>query len=276
VVRANRAVIENLAVQLERRAVAGSAAPPADSVAAAAPLRAVELVDVAFRYSPESPAVLEGVSLRIEAGEAVGIVGPSGGGKTTLVDLLAGLLRPTQGRVEIDGEPLDGARVAAWQASIGYVPQDVLVLDASVRENIAFGVVPEAIDDERVREAARQAGASSFIEALPGGFQAKTSGLGGSLSGGQRQRLGLARALYRNPSLLVLDEATNALDADTERSIIDGVVRNRGPRTVVVVAHGTAAIAACDRVFELAAGRLRERSTVTPAGRPPRLRWGAE
>ena len=273
VVRANRAVIDNLAAQLARRATlrdteADAARPRA------APLRAVELVDLGFRYSAEAPWVLDGASLRIEAGAAIGIVGASGCGKTTVVDLLTGLLAPTRGRIEIDGEPLDASRIAVWQRSIGYVPQDVLILDATVRENIAFGVDPADIDDERVRAAAAQAGASSFIEALPGGLLARTVGPGGSLSGGQRQRLGLARALYRDPALLVLDEATNALDAETERSIIDTVVRNRGTRTVVVVAHGAAAIAACDRVYELAGGRLVERRAA--AGRASRLRWGVE
>jgi HlyD family secretion protein len=168
-----------------------------------------------------------------------------------------GLLVPSGGHIMVDGRPLAVQR-PAWQRSIGYVPQLVALLDASVRENIAFGVDAAAIDDARVREAARQAGAAEFIEALSGGYGARVSG--GSLSGGQRQRLGIARALYREPALLVLDEATGSLDAATERAIVDAVIRNRGGRTVVVVAHGGAAIDACDRVYELRNGVLRERA----------------
>jgi ABC-type multidrug transport system fused ATPase/permease subunit len=259
VIRANRATIENLASQLEHRSAAR--AEPAGTAARPMPFRSIGLSGVSFRYSPETPWVLADVSLRIDAGAAVGIVGPSGGGKTTLVDLLVGLMSPTSGRIEIDGETLDPQRVDAWQQGIGYVPQEVMILDATVRENIAFGVDPAEIDDERVRAAAKQAGAAAFIESLPGGFLARTSGLGGSLSGGQRQRLGIARALYRNPSLLVLDEATNSLDADTERAIVDTVVRNRGSRTLVIVAHGDSVIGACDRVYEMRNGRLHERGS---------------
>jgi ABC-type bacteriocin/lantibiotic exporter with double-glycine peptidase domain len=269
VIRANRATLENLASQLEHRTAAR--AEPAGTAATPMPFRSIGLSGVSFRYSPETPWVLADVSLRIGAGAAVGIVGPSGCGKTTLVDLLVGLMLPTSGRIEIDGEALDPQRVETWQQAIGYVPQEVMILDATVRENIAFGVDPAGIDDERVRAAAKQAGAAAFIESLPGGFLARTSGVGGSLSGGQRQRLGIARALYRNPSLLVLDEATNSLDADTERAIIDTVVRNRGSRTLVIVAHGDSVIGACDLVYELRDGRLHERGSSTA-----RLRWGVE
>ena len=267
VIRANRATIESLASQLEHRTAARK--EPAGTAATPMPFRSIGISGVSFRYAPETPWVLADVSLRIAAGAAVGIVGPSGCGKTTLVDLLVGLMLPTSGRIEIDGETLDPQRVEAWQQTIGYVPQEVMILDATVRENIAFGVDPAEIDDERVRAAAKQAGAAAFIESLPGGFLARTSGVSGSLSGGQRQRLGIARALYRNPSLLVLDEATNSLDADTERAIIDTVVRNRGSRTLVIVAHGDSVIGACDQVYELRNGRLHER-----AASPVRLRWG--
>ncbi len=269
VIRANRATIESLASQLEHRTAARK--EPAGTAATPMPFRSIGISGVSFRYAPETPWVLADVSLRIAAGAAVGIVGPSGCGKTTLVDLLVGLMLPTSGRIEIDGETLDPQRVEAWQQTIGYVPQEVMILDATVRENIAFGVDPAEIDDERVRAAAKQAGAAAFIESLPGGFLARTSGVSGSLSGGQRQRLGIARALYRNPSLLVLDEATNSLDADTERAIIDTVVRNRGSRTLVIVAHGDSVIGACDQVYELRNGRLHER-----AASPVRLRWGVE
>jgi HlyD family secretion protein len=273
VLRANRPVIENVAAELEHRATArGTRASDAKPRVE----KGIELLGVSFRYSPDTPLVLRDANLRISAGDAVGIVGTSGCGKTTLVDLVLGLLSPASGRVEIDGVALDEGRVPAWQRSIGYVPQDVLIMDASVRENIAFGIDPASIDDERVREVARQAGADGFIEALPGGYSARISGVSGGLSGGQRQRVGIARALYGDPSLLVLDEATNALDAGTESAIIEAVVRNRGARTVLIVAHGASLIESCDRVHELRDGKLFEVLPRAACGRAARLRLGTE
>jgi ATP-binding cassette, subfamily B, bacterial PglK len=259
VVRSNRHAIESLASELGSAVYEPRVPESPRSKSAPAPVRAVELTGVSFQFSPGTPRVLDNVTLRIPAGTAIGIIGESGSGKTTLVDLIVGLIRPTSGRIEVDGENLDARRVPAWQQSIGYVPQDVMILDASVRENIAFGVAPGEIDDARVREVARQAGALEFIEALPGAFAAAAAGSGGGLSGGQRQRIAIARALYNEPALVVLDEATNSLDAETERAIIDTVVRNRGSRTVVVIAHGAAVIDACDRVYELRGGTLQDR-----------------
>jgi ABC-type multidrug transport system fused ATPase/permease subunit len=258
IVRGNRAAIEDVAAELAHGVV--PVVEPLPRVAREPALvRGVDLIGVSFQYSPAAPRVLDDASLHIPAGAVTGIVGASGCGKTTLVDLVLGLLEPVGGRIEIDGKTLDARRVPAWQRCIGYVPQDVLILHGPVRENIAFGVDPSEIDDARVREVARLAGAAAFIEALPGGYAARISGVGGGLSGGQRQRIGIARALYREPSLLVLDEATNSLDADTERAIIDTVIRNRGAQTVLIVAHGGAVIDACDQVFELRDGALRER-----------------
>ena len=202
--------------------------------------------------------------MRIPAGAAIGIVGASGCGKTTVVDLILGLLTPIAGRIEINGEALQAHCLPQWHRCVGYVPQDLMILDASVRENIAFGVDPDEIDDVRVRAVAALAGASEFIASLPGGFAARISGGTGALSGGQRQRIGIARALYHDPPLLILDEATNSLDAETERAIIEGVIRDRGARTILVVAHGVAAIEACDCVYELRNRRLYERGSPAP------------
>jgi ABC-type multidrug transport system fused ATPase/permease subunit len=269
VVRANRHAIESLASELHgRTSLAGTPEAPR-SADKPALVHALELVEVSFRFSHDAPLVLDNASLCIPAGAAIGIVGASGSGKTTLVDLIAGLIAPSNGRIDVDGVALDAHRVPAWQKSIGYVPQDVMILDASVRENIAFGVPSNEIDDARVIEVAGQAGAREFIEAMPGGFTANVSGVSGGLSGGQRQRIGIARALYLEPSLLVFDEATNALDADTERAIIDAVIRNRGSRTVIAVAHGAAVIDACDCVYELRSGTLRRCGTPPQARRAP-------
>lgn len=258
IVRSNRAGVEHIAAELAGRKPSPES-PAQETPAASAFQRDIELAGVSYRYAPDAPLVLDNASLKIAAGEAIGIVGASGCGKTTLVDLLLGLLSPVSGRIDIDGKPLDASWLPAWRKCIGYVPQDVMILDAPIRENIAFGVDPADIDDARLREVARLAGAGEFIEAMPGGYGARLSSVGASLSGGQRQRLGIARALYHDPGLLVLDEATNALDADTEHAIIDAVVRNRGKRTILIVAHGIAVIEACDRVYELRGGTLKER-----------------
>jgi HlyD family secretion protein len=258
VVRANRTAIEHLASELSVGSTTPRHVELQRSSSQRDSFRCIELVGVSFRYSPEAPLVLKGASLRIDAGAAIGIVGASGCGKSTLLDLILGLLTPVDGRIDVDGAALDAQRLPRWQQAIGYVPQDVIILDASLSENIAFGVNDAAIDPARVREVAAQAGAGDFIEALPGGYAAKLSGSGGGLSGGQRQRIGIARALYHKPSLLVLDEATNSLDVDTERAIIDAVVRYRGACTILVVAHGAAATAACERVYELRGGTLQE------------------
>jgi len=257
ILRNNRPAIDNIAAELLSHPQA-----PATDTSAPAPIslqQAIELDAVSFRYAPHARRVLDEVSLRIAAGSVVGITGESGSGKTTLVDLVLGLLSPENGRIDIDGRRLEDATVPGWQASVGYVPQDVMILDASVRENIAFGLAPGEIDEARVREAAAGAGAAGFIESLPGGYAARLSANGANLSGGQRQRIGIARALYRRPVFLVLDEATNALDRDSERVVIDAVIRNRGARTLLIVAHGAALIDACDRVYELREGTLRER-----------------
>jgi HlyD family secretion protein len=276
IVRSNRAAVEEVASELAASApdpeIAASRKPPG----ALQSVWSIELVGVSFRYAPQAPLIVDNASLSISAGDAIGIVGASGSGKTTLIDLILGLLSATSGRIEIDGKALDTASLPAWRRRIGYVPQDVLILDAPVRENIAFGVDPADIDDARVREVACQAGASEFIEALAGGYSARISGVGGGLSGGQRQRIGIARALYHEPSLLVLDEATNALDADTEHAIIDAVVQNRGTRTVLIVAHGAALIDACDRVYELRGGSLHDRGSPQARSRALRARWGGE
>ena len=271
IVRANRSAIESLAFELTGSHRNDAVCTPPHLFDQPAFRGGVELSSVSFRYSPATPLLLDNASLRFDSGAAIGIVGASGCGKTTLVDLVLGLLMPTDGHIAVDGELLDERRIPAWQRSVGYVPQDVMILNASVRENIAFGVDPTGIDDARVRAVACQAGASEFIEALPGGYAAEIAGAGGGLSGGQRQRIGIARALYGNPSLLVFDEATNALDVESERAIIETVIRNRGTRTLLIVAHGAAVIDACDRVYVLRDGVLSERGP-----RAARLRRVAE
>ncbi len=215
--------------------------------------RAVTLEHVDHDYGGQS--VLRDLSLEIPAGEITAIVGPSGTGKTTLVDLIAGLITAKGGAVRIDGRPLDEIDLQAWRRSIGYVPQEMLMLHTSVRRNVSLGD-PE-IDDETVLAALRDAEALEVIEKLPGGLDASVGERGSMLSGGQRQRIAIARALASRPRLLILDEATAALDPETEQAIWATVSRLRGRTTVVAISHQPALASVADRVYRIEDGGAR-------------------
>lgn len=217
---------------------------------------AVEVRGLGFRYATNAPLVLDDVSLRIEKGTRVGIVGTTGSGKSTLMDLLTGLLVPTEGTILVDGEPLRGDRIRSWQRTIAHVPQSIFLTDASIRENIALGVHPSEIDDDRVRLAAQQAQIAKHIEANPRGYDAAVGERGVRLSGGQRQRIGIARALYRSASVLVLDEATSALDNETERQVMQAIETLDRELTILVIAHRLSTVQRCDAIVELESGRV--------------------
>jgi ABC-type multidrug transport system fused ATPase/permease subunit len=216
--------------------------------------RDVEFVDVSFRFLPQLP-VLRGVSITIAKGERIGIAGPTGSGKSTLIDLLLGLLEPSEGELRIDGRPLDSASRVAWQRQVAHVPQSIFLADDTLAANIAFGVTGP-VDPERIAEAARSAGIHAFIAALPEGYQTRCGERGIRLSGGQRQRIGIARALYKQASFLVLDEATSALDTDTEREVISAISGLSHDITVVMVAHRLSTLVDCDRIFHLNQGAI--------------------
>ena len=192
---------------------------------------------VHFRYSRESPWVLNGLNLVITKGARVGLVGSTGSGKSTTLDLLMGLLMPTKGKLLIDGQPVSGNRLRDWQRSIAHVPQSIYLADTSLAENIAFGIPLDEIDLNRVERAARQAQIADYIESSPEGYQTHVGERGIRLSGGQRQRIGIARALYKQASVLVLDEATSALDNATEQLIMDTMGMLNKNLTVVLIAH---------------------------------------
>jgi len=217
--------------------------------------RAIELCDVRFRYPGAAADALGGVSLRIAAGEAVGIAGPTGAGKSTLVDIVLGLLAPDSGAVRIDGMDISVSR-RSWQRQIGYVPQDIYLLDDTIRRNVAFGIADREIDDEAVAAAVEAAQLTDFLRTLPGGLETTVGNRGIRLSGGQRQRIGIARALYHDPAVLVMDEATSALDSETEAAVIEAIARLRGDRTIVIIAHRLSTLSTCDRVVHLRTGRL--------------------
>jgi ABC-type multidrug transport system fused ATPase/permease subunit len=221
-------------------------------------LRELTIDDLSFCY-PTSGKVLDGISLTIKAKSVIGIVGSTGSGKSTFLDLLLGLLEPSAGRVIIDGMPLDSNSVRRWQASLGYVPQQIFLTDGSVAENIALGVPKDEIDMERVRSVAKAAHVDEFVGQLPGGYDSEIGERGLRLSGGQRQRIGIARALYRNPSVLLLDEATSALDNLTEHEIMDTLQSLMGQKTILIVAHRLTTLRLCDEIVLLQNGKITAR-----------------
>jgi ABC-type multidrug transport system fused ATPase/permease subunit len=226
-----------------------------ESVAPASPLswkNAITLCEVSYRYPGAPRPALEGLSLVIPKNTSLGVIGPTGSGKSTFVDLLLGLYRPTAGEILIDGQPFTSTLVPSWQASIGYVPQDIFLIDDTITRNIAFGLPGEKIDLVRLREACAMAQILDFVEGeLPNGFDTNVGERGIRLSGGQRQRIGLARALYHRPSLLILDEATSALDVATEAKLLEALRSLSGKISMVVAAHRLSAVANCDQLVDL-------------------------
>lgn len=212
----------------------------------------ISLERLNFSYGPTR--VLHEATLDIPAHGITVLVGPSGAGKTTLVDLVIGLHKPESGRITIDGAPLEEVSLSAWRGMIGYVPQELMLLHGSVRENIVLG--DATISDADIREALSQAGVLDFIDGLPGGLSCDVGQMGSKLSGGQRQRISLARALVRKPSLLILDEVTSALDHDTERRICENITSLAGRYTIVSITHRPAWLAIADRVYRIDGGQV--------------------
>ena len=210
---------------------------------------------LSFRYPSGSYDVLSNVNLSIHKGQKVGVVGSSGSGKSTLMNLLLGLLEPTRGKVLVYGRDLQDVS-SSWGARIGYVPQDVFLLDASIAENVAFGFEDKLVDLEKVNTSLQRAGLRATISALPDGLQTRVGEDGNLLSGGQKQRLGIARALYLDPDILFLDEATSALDGETEKLILNELDNFRGDATVILITHRLEVAQSCDTVIKLEAGSL--------------------
>ena len=217
---------------------------------------AIRFEAVRYRYTSDGPWVLEDLNLTIPMGARVGFVGSTGSGKSTALDLLMGLLMPTDGKLLVDGQPLNGNRVRAWQQTIAHVPQTIYLADASIAENIAFGVPFETIDMDRVQQVASQAQIADFIESGPDGYNALVGERGIFLSGGQRQRIGIARALYKKANVLVFDEATSALDNATEQSVMDAIEGLSSELTILFIAHRLTTIQRCDIIVELQNGKV--------------------
>lgn len=209
--------------------------------------------NLTFAYpNRQDKNILEDLSFKIIKNTSVGIVGKSGTGKSTLMDILLGLLHPQQGRISIDGKILDEDNINAWQRIVGYVPQSIYLSDKTIAENIAFGVSKDIIDMQQVELAAKQAQIHEFIiNNLPEAYNTIVGERGVMLSGGQRQRVGIARALYRNPQILFMDEATSALDKETEAAVNEAIQSLSGQKTMVIIAHRESAVAKCDRILKL-------------------------
>ena len=259
-----RSSVEAMASALKRvrrQEREGAASEPEQDVALE---KSITAEGVTFRYEGRAEPVLENVDMEIPVGSSVGIVGPSGAGKTTLVDVLLGLLEPQEGSVCADGVRIGRCR-DSYLKEIAYIPQNVFLLNDTIRSNVAFGVPPEEIDDGAVWDALEKAALAELVRKLPQGLDALIGENGIRLSGGERQRLGIARALYQRRKVMVFDEATSALDPETEKAVLDSVGSLRGEKTLVIISHRQSAVAGCERIYRVEGSRV-ELSAMTGRG----------
>lgn len=224
----------------------------------------IDFCNVSYRYPSALRDSLVDLDLTIRAGEFVGVTGESGAGKSTMVDVLLGLLAPTNGSLQVDGRVIAGID-SGWTKNVGYVPQAIFLIDDSIASNIALGTPRREIDEDKLRRVVTETRLDEFVAAQSDGLDTVVGEKGVRMSGGQRQRIGIARALYRDPSLLVLDEATSALDSETESAVMETVLSLKGSRTIVAIAHRTTTLSACDRIIHFSQGRIN--SDAQPASR---------
>jgi len=222
--------------------------------------RSMILEDVNFSYQNTSQQTLEKISIEIHSGESIGLVGASGAGKTTLMDVLLGLLPPEDGIISYNGKPLNES-YAEWHSQVAYLPQQIFLIDNTLKRNIALGIVDKEIDEEKLHQAIQKAKLKEVVDQLPQGVDTLLGERGIRLSGGQRQRVALARAFYHDRNVLVLDEATSALDNETEQEIVNEIQRLKGGKTLIVIAHRLTTVQHCDRIYRLNCGRVVECST---------------
>lgn len=219
----------------------------------------IELKDIVYKYPNTEVLIFDHASMEIPVGKSVGIVGTSGAGKTTVVDILLGLLQLQSGEILADGVEVR-EHYQSWLKNIGYIPQSIFMIDSTIRKNVAFGYADEDIDDEKVWRALKEAQLDEFVRGLPEGLDTSIGERGIRISGGQRQRIGIARALFEDPEVLVLDEATSALDNETEAAIMDSINRLHGKKTLIIIAHRLQTIEKCDMVYRVENGKVaRER-----------------
>ncbi len=214
----------------------------------------IRMENITYKYPGTDKLILSKATMEIPVGKSVGIVGTSGAGKTTIVDVLLGLLDPEEGKITADGVDVE-TNYRGWLKNIGYIPQTIFMTDSTIRKNVAFGVPDEDIDDNKVWQALKEAALDEFVKELPEGLDTQIGERGIRLSGGQRQRIGIARALFEDPEVLVLDEATSALDNDTEAAIMDSINRLHGRKTLVIIAHRLQTIEKCDMIYSIGDGK---------------------
>lgn len=252
-IQAGVAAVESVHADL----IGESTEMPRDMPAALGLKRQLEISDVFYRYPQAEKAGVTNITLKIKAGEKIGIVGGTGAGKTTLADIILGLLVPQSGQIIADGTAIMDVNLRAWQQTVGYVPQEIFLTDASVAENIALGIEPDQIDMDRIVRAARNANIDRFIHRdLPLGYETIVGERGVRLSGGQRQRIGIARSLYHDADLIVFDEATSALDNLTENEVMAAIDALPGDKTVLMIAHRLSTVKRCDRIVVMEGGRM--------------------
>jgi ABC-type multidrug transport system fused ATPase/permease subunit len=215
----------------------------------------VDLKNISYRYSGTSEPALKDISFSIEKGQSIALIGKSGAGKTTLVDVILGLLEPDSGDITVDSVSIYD-KLRSWQNLVGYIPQSISLLDESVERNIAFGVPDHLIDSDRLNKVIKAAQLEELIEQLPDGIKTSVGERGVRLSGGQRQRIGIARALYFEREILVLDEATSALDNETESLVTEAIRALSGTKTMIIIAHRLTTVEHCDRIYLLEKGRI--------------------
>jgi len=214
-------------------------------------VKEIELNNLSFRYTKQGPWVLEGINLKLPKGRRIGFVGVTGSGKSTLIDIIMGLLPPTDGELLIDNQPVNDKNRRAWQVRIAHVPQNIYLSDCSIEENIAFSVPKDQIDHQLVKKVTEQAQMTEVIEQLRDGYQTIVGEHGIRLSGGQRQRIGIARALYKKANVIVLDEATSSLDNETEQAVMQAIEGLGRELTILIIAHRLTTLRGCDQIVSL-------------------------
>jgi len=215
-----------------------------------------------FRYPASKVLALKKINISIKQGQSIGFIGSTGAGKSTLVDIILGLFTPLDGVVKVDDIDIQD-NLRGWQDQIGYVPQNIFLTDDTIRRNVAFGLSDVQVEDAVVWDSLRSAQLEEFVKDLPEGLSTQIGEGGVRLSGGQRQRIGIARSLYHNPSVLVLDEATSSLDTDTEGDFMDAVCALKGDKTLIIVAHRLTTVEHCDYLFKVENGRVVEEGNVS-------------
>jgi ATP-binding cassette, subfamily B, bacterial PglK len=221
----------------------------------------IELKDVNFTYPGKKESTLNNLSLTIPVNKVIGLVGPSGSGKSTVIDLILGLIRPQEGRLLIDGQPIEDDLLRSWQDTLGFVPQTIYLSDASISENVAFGLPIDSIDMERVKNVIKLSHLNELVQQMPEGLDTIVGERGVQLSGGQRQRIGIARALYNDADVLVLDEATSSLDGITEKLIMNAIHDFSGSKTIIMIAHRLKTVQKCDIIYLMEQGQIKDQGT---------------